>query len=112
MLTVTTVDGRVDHFSLHEYQAARLIFKKMPRVHDVECYCCKPKLKKNQISLNNKALDPNGQTSKETIHTELGSSRLESLFFFLDPKLGLSIDTRVLITDIYTSFHFLFLQVT
>ena len=63
MLTVTTVDGRVDHFSLHEYQAARLIFKKMPRVHDIECYCCKPKLKKNQISLNNKALDPNGQTS-------------------------------------------------
>ncbi len=46
MVTVTTVEKRVDHFSLHEYQAARTIFNQIPRVHNIECYCHRPPLEK------------------------------------------------------------------
>jgi len=49
--------------------------------------------------------------AKETIHNELGSSGLQPLYFFLDPKLGFSIDTRILVTEIYTAFPFTFLPV-
>jgi hypothetical protein len=49
--------------------------------------------------------------AKETIQNELGSSGLEPLYFFLDSKLGFSIDTRLLVTKIYTAFPFTFLPV-
>jgi hypothetical protein len=44
--------------------------------------------------------------AKETIQNELGSSGLEPLYFFLDPKFGFAIDTRTLETEIYTAFPF------
>jgi len=36
---------------------------------------------------------------------------LEPLYFFLDPKFGFSIDTRILVTEIYTAFPFTILPV-
>jgi len=170
MVTVTTVEKRVDHFSLHEYQAAKTIFNQIPRVHKIECYYHRPPLEKTEISIYIEASDPYGQTStrsysnpngpvepyapgirlfrhyetpspiggqialtmllipdltgnyavinehdiakaKETIQNVLGSSGLELLYFFLDPKLGFSIDTRILVTEIYTAFPFTILPV-
>jgi len=49
--------------------------------------------------------------AKETIRNELGPSGLEPLYFFLDPKFGFSIDTRILVTEIYTAFPFTILPV-
>ena len=63
MVTVTTVKKRVDHFSLHEYQAARLIFYQIPRVHYIECYCHRPPLEKTEICIYIEASHPYGQTS-------------------------------------------------
>ena len=165
MVTVTTVEKRIDHFSLHEYQAARTIFNQILRVHNIECYCHRPRLEKTKISIYIEASYPYEETStgnysnpngplepytpgmrlfrhyetsspirgkialtmllipdhtgnnavinehdmakaKETIQNELGSSGLEPLYFFLDTKLGFSIDARLLVTEIYTAFPF------
>jgi len=162
MVTVTTVEKRVDRF--------RLIFNQIPRVHNIECYCHRSPLEKTEISIYIEASDPYGQTStrnysnphgpletyaprirlfrhyetpspigeqialtmllipdhtenyaiinehdiakaKETIQNELGSSGLEPLYFFLDPKFGFTIDTRTLVTEIYTAFPFTIIPV-
>jgi hypothetical protein len=49
--------------------------------------------------------------AKEKIQNELGSSGLEPLYFFLDPKFGFTIDTRTLVTEIYTAFPFTIIPV-
>ena len=49
--------------------------------------------------------------AKETIQNELGSTGLEPLSFFLDTKLGFSIDARLLVTEIYTAFPFTIIPV-
>jgi len=63
MVKVTTVEKIVDHLSLHEYQAARLIFNQIPRVHNIECYCHRPPLEKTEICIYIEASHPYGQTS-------------------------------------------------
>jgi len=55
MVTVTTVEKRVDRF--------RLIFNQIPRVHNIECYCHRSPLEKTEISIYIEASDPYGQTS-------------------------------------------------
>jgi hypothetical protein len=63
MVKVTTVEKIVDHLSLHQYQAARLIFNQIPRVHNIECYCHRPPLEKTEICIYIEASHPYGQTS-------------------------------------------------
>ncbi len=58
MVTVTTVEKRIDHFSLHEYQAARTIFNQILRVQIIECYCHRPRLEKTKINIYIEASDP------------------------------------------------------
>jgi hypothetical protein len=72
MATVTTVEKREDHFSLHEYQAVRLIFNQIPSVHNIERYCHKPPLKKTKTSIYIQASDSCGQTSTRNYSNPYG----------------------------------------
>ena len=78
MVTVTTVEKRVDHFSLHEYQAARTIFNQIPRVHNIKCYCHRPPPEKTEISIYIEDSDPYGQISTRNYNNP--SSPLDPYF--------------------------------
>ncbi len=59
----------------------------------------------NRLLTGNPNLEVFGQEAERCS----SSSGLQPLYFFLDPKLGFSIDTRILVTEIYTAFPFTFL---